>query len=64
MGLPQLAEKWFQYVMPVFGLRDLCINDYVRIKHGMLYVFIERWHSETIFFHLPHSEMSITLEDV
>lgn len=38
--------------------------DDTTVNHAMLNVFVKRWHTETSSFHLPHSEMSITLEDV
>lgn len=34
------------------------------INHKMLNAFVERWHSETFSFYLPHGEMSITFDDV
>ncbi|CAK8544379.1 unnamed protein product [Lathyrus sativus] len=34
------------------------------INHGMLFAFVERWHLETLSFHLPYGEMSITLDNV
>lgn len=59
MKLPRPQEKWFQIVMQIFGLRDLCRIGYSTINHGM-YVFVERWHSETSLFHLPSDEMCQT----
>lgn len=37
---------------------------YITVIHEMLNAFMERWHSETSSFHLPLSEMSITLDDI
>ena len=35
-----------------------------KIDHGLMSALVKRWWSETHTFHLPHGEMSITLEDV
>lgn len=64
IGLLQPAEQWFQDVMQLYGLTDLCMVDYLTINHSMLFAFVERWHSKTSFFRLPHSEITITLDDV
>ena len=31
---------------------------------GLMSAFVERWHKETISFHLPIGEVTITLDDV
>ena len=35
-----------------------------KIDHCLISALVKRWWSETHTFHLPHGEMSITLEDV
>ena len=34
------------------------------IDHGLITALVERWQLETHTFHLPHGDMSITLQDV
>lgn len=41
----------------------MCKTGYGTINHDILSVFVEIWHTETSSFHLPHGEMSITLDD-
>lgn len=40
------------------------MTGYITVNHMMLNEFVERWHSETSSFHLPHGEMSIAFDDV
>ena len=35
-----------------------------KIDHGLITTLVERWQLKTYTFHLPHGEMSITLQDV
>ncbi|XP_050891419.1 protein MAIN-LIKE 1-like [Lathyrus oleraceus] len=62
--LPQPNGDWFQTVLSLSGLKDLCMTGYTTIIHMILNAFMERWHSGTSSFHLPFGEMSITIDDV
>ena len=62
--MPQLEEAWFQDSLTASGLKDLCEIGYSLVHNGMLMGFAERWHRETSSFHLPHGELTITLDDV
>ncbi|XP_058742116.1 protein MAIN-LIKE 1-like [Vicia villosa] len=63
-ALTQPGEAWFQDVFTTSGLRDLCQVGFQTIHNGMLKTFAERWHLETSSFHLPHGEITITLDDI
>lgn len=45
-------------------MKGLCMTNYTIINYGMLNAFVEKWHSETLSFHLPLGDISITLDDV
>ncbi|XP_050919381.1 uncharacterized protein LOC127136915 [Lathyrus oleraceus] len=40
--LPLPNEDWFQSVLSLSGLKDLCMTDYTTVNHGMLNAFVER----------------------
>ncbi|XP_058733767.1 protein MAIN-LIKE 1-like [Vicia villosa] len=63
-GFARPDEPQFQDVLAASGPRDLCQVGYTTIHNGMLMTFAERWHLETSTFHLPHGEITITLDDV
>ncbi|KAI5416315.1 hypothetical protein KIW84_041389 [Lathyrus oleraceus] len=62
--LPQPNEDWFKAALSLSGMKDLCMINYTTVNHWILNAFVEKWHTETLSFHLPLSEMSITLDDV
>ncbi|XP_058783596.1 protein MAIN-LIKE 1-like [Vicia villosa] len=64
VALAQPDESWFQDALLASSLRDLCTVGFQTIPNGMLMEFAERWHPETSSFHLPHGEITITLDDI
>ena len=51
-------------IIKLVGLEGLFRFPSREIDHGLITALVERWQLETHTFHLPHGEMSITLEDV
>ena len=37
---------------------------FIQLDHALITAFVKRWCLETHTFHLPHGEMTITLQDV
>ena len=46
------------------GLEGLLKTPGREIDHGLITALVERWRPETHTFHMPHSEVTITLQDV
>ena len=51
-------------IIKLVGLEGLFRAPSKEIDHCLISALVERWRSETHTFHLPHGEMSITLQDV
>ncbi|XP_058747023.1 protein MAIN-LIKE 1-like [Vicia villosa] len=58
------VKPWFEELLLLSGLKDLAKCGYSMVNKGMINAFFERWHHETSSFHIPHGEMTITLDDV
>ena len=46
------------------GLLEGGLDPRINVDHALITMLVERWRSETHSFHLPHSEMTITLQDM
>ena len=44
------------------GLDGLLQVPHMDLDHALIMALVERWRSETHSFHLPHGEMTITLQ--
>lgn len=55
---------WVLGCSPYSDLVGLCFTAYMTMSHNMQATFVERLHSETLYFHLPIGEITITLHEV
>ena len=46
------------------GLEGLLRVPNIDLDHALIKALVERWRPETHLFHLPHGEMTITLQDM
>ena len=51
-------------IIKALGLEGLLWVPSREIDHGLITVLLERWRPETHTFHMPHGEVSITLQNV
>ena len=51
-------------IVRLLGLEGLHLVPSIQLDHALITTFVERWRPETHTFHLPHGEMTITLQDV
>lgn len=51
-------------IVRLLGLEGLHLVPSIQLDHALITAFVERWRPETHTFHLPHGEMTITLQDV
>ncbi|KAK2358491.1 protein MAIN-LIKE [Trifolium repens] len=58
--LPQAVQRW----LDISGLTPLQRTSLKMTDPNLISAFVEKWHPETSSFHMPFSEMTITLDDV
>ena len=51
-------------IVRLLGLERLHMVPSIKLDHALITTFVEQWHPETYSFHLPHGEITITLQDV
>ena len=51
-------------IIKALGLEGLLRTPGREIDHGLKTALVERWRPETHTFHMPHGEVTITLQDV
>jgi len=59
-----MAARWWCDGLRAIGLQWLQDTSYNQIDHGVCSTFAERWHEETLSFHLLFGKMTVTLDDV
>ena len=60
----RMAARWFTKVLRATDLQWLQDTSFNVIDHELCSAFVERWHKETLNFHLPFRETTMTLDDV
>ena len=51
-------------IVRLLGLEGLHLVPSIQLDHALITAFVKQWCPETHTFHLPHGEMTITLQDV
>ena len=51
-------------IIKVLGLEGLLRVPGREIDHGLITILVEQWWPKTHTFHMPHGEVTITLQDV
>ncbi|XP_050277135.1 serine/threonine-protein phosphatase 7 long form homolog [Quercus robur] len=62
-GVDGLDPRILAYITDA-GLDGLLRVPHMDIDHALITALVERWRPETHSFHLPHGEMTITLQDM
>lgn len=64
LNLEHNADTWIQDEVCYFRLPGLCSTRFKVVNHGIWWFLWRGWHKQTWSFHIPHGEISITLDDV
>nr|POF11264.1 serine/threonine-protein phosphatase 7 long form like [Quercus suber] len=51
-------------IVRLLGVEHLHMVPSIKFDYVLITAFVEQWHPKTHSFHLPHGEMTITLQDV
>ena len=57
-------DPWIAAYIANADLERLLRVPNIDLDYALIMVLVERWRSETHSFHLPHGEMTITLQDM
>ena len=57
-------DPWISAYIIDVGLEGLLRVPNIDLDHALITALVERWWPETHSFHLPHGEMTITLQDM
>ena len=60
----EMRDNWVINILRLLRLEGLFRAPSREKDHCLISALVERWRPETHTFHLPHGEMSITLQDV
>ena len=60
---PMMDDRVVDIIKAV-GLEGLLRQPGRELDHGLITTLVERWWPETHTFHMPHDEITITLQDV
>ncbi|XP_075655029.1 serine/threonine-protein phosphatase 7 long form homolog [Castanea sativa] len=59
-----MVDNRVRNIIKAVGLQGLLWVPGREIDHGLITALVERWRLETHTFHMPHGEITITLQDV
>ncbi|XP_075633622.1 serine/threonine-protein phosphatase 7 long form homolog [Castanea sativa] len=59
-----MVDDRVRNIIKAVGLEGLIWVPSREIDHGLITALVERWQPETHTFHMPHGEVTITLQDV
>uniref|UniRef100_A0A2N9EEU1 Aminotransferase-like plant mobile domain-containing protein n=1 Tax=Fagus sylvatica TaxID=28930 RepID=A0A2N9EEU1_FAGSY len=59
----RLHARFIPYLQRA-GFYGIAKLGFIKMDWALITALVERWHQETHTFHLPHGEMTITLQDV